>query len=58
MIDDVTYWSLLSKLHFETGNWQMAVDELGKAKDLQTKILKKSPTEVIDMVEQRKLAAQ
>lgn len=58
MIDEVKYLVLLSKLYFETGNWQQAVEELGKAKEQQTRILKRGPSEVPDMVEQRKLAAK
>uniref|UniRef100_A0A914W2S6 Tetratricopeptide repeat protein 21B n=1 Tax=Plectus sambesii TaxID=2011161 RepID=A0A914W2S6_9BILA len=57
MIDEVKYLVLLSKLYFETGNWQQAVEDLGKAKEQQTRILKRGPSEVPDMIEQRKLAA-
>lgn len=58
MIDEVKYLVLLSKLYFETGNWQQAVEDLGRAKEQQTRILKRGPSEVPDMAEQRKLAAR
>ncbi|CAJ0941880.1 unnamed protein product, partial [Mesorhabditis belari] len=35
----VSYWMLLSKLHFENGNWQEAIDDLDKAKSLQLRLL-------------------
>uniref|UniRef100_A0A914CEE5 Tetratricopeptide repeat protein 21B n=1 Tax=Acrobeloides nanus TaxID=290746 RepID=A0A914CEE5_9BILA len=55
--DHVAYWMLLSKLHFENGNWQEATSDLLKAKSLQSKMLTKSALEVPNMQEERKLAA-
>ncbi len=58
MSDHVAYWMQLSKLHFETGNWQEAIDELGKAKELQTKIIAAPLSEGINVPEQRRHASK
>ena len=58
VMDEVKYLLLLSKLHFETGDWQKALEELNTAKQQQLRILKRSPSEVHDMGEQRKAAAK
>ncbi|VDK46613.1 unnamed protein product [Anisakis simplex] len=58
MSEHVSYWMLLSKLHFENGNWQQASDELSKARDIQKRLINKSPSEVNNILEQRKLAAR
>ncbi|VDM42674.1 unnamed protein product [Toxocara canis] len=58
MSEHVAYWMLLSKLHFENGNWQEAADELSKARDIQKRLIAKPPSEVTNISEQRKLAAR
>uniref|UniRef100_F1KYI1 Tetratricopeptide repeat protein 21B n=1 Tax=Ascaris suum TaxID=6253 RepID=F1KYI1_ASCSU len=58
MSEHVSYWMLLSKLHFENGSWQEAADELLKARDIQKRLIAKSPADVTNPAEQRKLAAK
>lgn len=47
---------LLSKLHFENGNWEEAAKDLLKAKALQSKMLSKPASEVSDPVQEKRLA--
>ncbi|KAH7731473.1 tetratricopeptide repeat protein 21A isoform X1 [Aphelenchoides avenae] len=57
--DHVQYWLLLSKVHFENGNWQEAANDLQKAKALQMKILNKSGADAnINMMDERKIASK
>lgn len=56
--DHVQYWLLLSKVHFENGNWQEAANDLQKAKALQLKILNKSGSDNINVLEERKIASR
>lgn len=58
MSDHVLYWSLLSKLHFENGNWQEASSDLSRAREIQMRVIAKSPSEVANLVEEKKLAAK
>ncbi|VDN38597.1 unnamed protein product [Gongylonema pulchrum] len=58
MRNHVSYWSLLSKLHFENGNWQEASLDLSRAREIQMRVIAKSPSEVTNLVEEKKLAAK
>lgn len=58
MMDDVKFLELLSRLYFEKGDFQKAVTTLEKCKEHQIRILKRNPSEVPDMPEQKKLAAK
>lgn len=55
--DHVGFWMLLSRLHFESGNWEEATKDLLKAKALQGKMLSKPATEVGDTTSEKKLAS-
>ncbi|VDO42205.1 unnamed protein product [Onchocerca flexuosa] len=57
MSDHVSYWSLLSKLHFEKGNWKEASTALERAREIQLSIVAK-PGEVANLVDEKKLAAK
>uniref|UniRef100_A0A1I8EC19 TPR_REGION domain-containing protein n=1 Tax=Wuchereria bancrofti TaxID=6293 RepID=A0A1I8EC19_WUCBA len=58
MSDHVSYWSLLSKLYFENGNWKEAITALERAREIQLSIISKPPGEVANLVEEKKLAAK
>uniref|UniRef100_A0A915PRR2 Tetratricopeptide repeat protein 21B n=1 Tax=Setaria digitata TaxID=48799 RepID=A0A915PRR2_9BILA len=58
MSDHVSYWSLLSKLHFEKGNWKEAFAALERAREIQLCIVGKPPSEVANLIEEKKLAAK
>ncbi|EJW71866.1 hypothetical protein WUBG_17229, partial [Wuchereria bancrofti] len=45
MSDHVSYWSLLSKLYFENGNWKEAITALERAREIQLSIISKPPGE-------------
>uniref|UniRef100_A0A914NX93 Tetratricopeptide repeat protein 21A/21B fourth ARM domain-containing protein n=1 Tax=Panagrolaimus davidi TaxID=227884 RepID=A0A914NX93_9BILA len=55
--EHVSYWMLLSKLHLETGNSDEAAKDLLKAKQLQSKMLARSPNEVGNPSGEKKLAS-
>lgn len=58
MSDHVSYWSLLSKLYFENGNWKEAATALERAREIQLSIIAKPPDEVGNLVEEKRLAAK
>ncbi|CAG9531744.1 unnamed protein product [Cercopithifilaria johnstoni] len=58
MSDHVSYWSLLSKLHFENGNWKEASAALERAREIQLSIIAKPPNEVANLAEEKKFAAK
>uniref|UniRef100_A0A0R3RUA2 Tetratricopeptide repeat protein 21B n=1 Tax=Elaeophora elaphi TaxID=1147741 RepID=A0A0R3RUA2_9BILA len=58
MSDHVSYWSLLSKLHFENGNWKEASTALERAREIQLSIIAKPPGEVANLADEKKLAAK
>ncbi|VBB28350.1 unnamed protein product [Acanthocheilonema viteae] len=58
MSDHVSYWSLLSKLHFENGNWKEATTALERAREIQLSIVAKPPGEVANLADEKKLAAK
>ncbi|VDK84622.1 unnamed protein product, partial [Onchocerca ochengi] len=47
MSDHVSYWSLLSKLHFENGHWKEASTALERAREIQLSIIAKPPGEIM-----------
>ncbi|EJD76093.1 tetratricopeptide repeat protein 21B [Loa loa] len=58
MSDHVSYLSLLSKLHFENGNWKEASIALERAREIQLSIIAKPPGEVANLIDEKKLAAK
>lgn len=58
MSNHVSYWMLLSKLHFEKGDWLEAAEDLTRAKDLQKLLISKSPSELSNLAEEKKFAAK
>lgn len=58
MSEHVSYWSLLSKLHFENGNWKEASTALERAREIQLSIIAKPPDEVVNLADEKKLAAK
>ncbi|VDM95115.1 unnamed protein product [Thelazia callipaeda] len=57
MKDNVSYWTILSKLHFEKGNWQEATADLVHAREIQMSIISKPSSEIANLDEEKKLAA-
>ncbi|CAJ0578453.1 unnamed protein product, partial [Mesorhabditis spiculigera] len=49
MTAHVSYWNLLSKLHFEKGNWHEATEDLGRARSIQLRILSKGDGNTLQM---------
>ncbi|KAM3724846.1 Tetratricopeptide repeat protein 21B [Dirofilaria immitis] len=58
MSDHVSYWSLLSKLHFENGNWKEAITALERAREIQLSIVAKPSSEIENFIDEKKLAAK
>lgn len=58
MSDRVACLSLLSKVHFENGNWQEAAADLAQARETQMRIVTKPPSEIVNPTEEKKLAAK
>uniref|UniRef100_A0A915HU30 Uncharacterized protein n=1 Tax=Romanomermis culicivorax TaxID=13658 RepID=A0A915HU30_ROMCU len=55
--NEVKFKILLSKLYFETGNWEGAINFLLQAKENQNKILKRGPSELSEKLLQMKTLA-
>ncbi|VDK72565.1 unnamed protein product [Litomosoides sigmodontis] len=58
MSEHVSYWSLLSKLHFENDNWKDASTALERAREIQLSIIAKPIGEVANLADEKKLAAK